>query len=325
MRIAAEDDPLIDSPSAEQLARFKARIRDLSDDAPGPLGVAVSGGPDSLALLLLAAEVFPDKVAAATVDHGLREESAAEAALVARYCAELGVPHETLMVAIGEGNVSARARAARYEALADWARRHGLPQVATAHHADDQAETLLLRLNRGSGVAGLAGIRAGIMIQGLHVVRPLLDWRRSDLVELVCARGWAAVDDPSNRDPRYDRARLREALGRADWIDPAAVAASAAHLGEADAALDWMAERIRAICVETDGDRLTMPIDLPRALALRVIARLLADLGTGEPRGADIARMHDALVADEVATLAGVVARPGKKVWRFGKAPERRS
>ncbi len=287
--------------------------------------MAVSGGPDSLALLILAAEAFPRQVAAATVDHGLRPESAAEAAQVGRHCAELGIPHETLTVEVGEGNLSDRARVARYEALAEWAARNGIAHVATAHHADDQAETLLMRLNRGSGVAGLAGIRAHVTIAGLHVIRPLLDRRRTELATVVAARGWQPVDDPSNRDARYDRARLRAVISDAEWLDPAAFAVSAAHLGEADEALGWMATRLMAEAVASEGERRVMGIDLPRALALRVIENLLAELGSGKPRGAEIARMHDALVAGETATLAGVVARPGKKVWRFGKAPERRS
>lgn len=291
---------------------------------PGRLGVAVSGGPDSLALLLLAADVFPGRVSAATVDHRLRATSAAEAELVGRHCADLAVPHETLVVEIGEGNVSDRAREARYAALADWAEREGISHVATAHHADDQAETLLMRLNRGSGVAGLAGIRAAARIGGVDVIRPLLDRRRSELAELIERRGWRAVDDPSNRDPRYDRARLRAALAEADWLDTPAIAASAAHLADADAALDWLADRILAESVEAEGERLMMPADLPRALALRIVARLLERLGSGRPRGAEIGRMCDALAGGDVATLAGVVARPGKGVWRFGKAPQRR-
>lgn len=142
---------------------------------------------------------------------------------------------------------------------------------------------------------------------------------------MLKARGWRAVEDPSNRDPRYDRARLRAALAEAGWLDNAAIAKSAGHLAEADSALEWTTDRIVADSVEPDGDRLAMPADLPRALALRVAARLLHQLGEGEPRGSEIARMCDALAAGDAATLAGVVARPSKKVWRFGKAPARRS
>ena len=285
--------------------------------------MAVSGGPDSLALLLLAAAAFPGEVHCATVDHGLRAESAEEARFVGECCGALGVAHAVLPVAIGKGNTADRARAARYEALASWASDRDIDRIATAHHADDQAETLLMRLNRASGVAGLSGIRARRSIAGAEIIRPLLDWSHSELAALVEGRGWTAVDDPSNRDPRSDRARMRAQLANTGWLDRPAIAASAAHLAEADAALDWMADRIVADDVRMDGDRLAMPPNLPRALALRVIERVLARIGEGRPRRSEIARLHDALVRGDVGTLAGVVARPGRHVWRFGKEASR--
>ena len=289
----------------------------------GPLGVAVSGGPDSLALLLLAAAAFPGAMHCATVDHGLRPESADEARFVGECCRELGVPHTVLTVAIGKGNTADRARAARYAALGAWATDRNIARIATAHHADDQAETLVMRLNRASGVAGLAGIRDRTLIHGVAVIRPLLSWRRADLATLVEGRGWTAVDDPSNRDPHSDRARMRAHLADAPWLDRTAIAASTAHLAEADAALEWMVDRIMAERVAMEGERLAMPHDLPRALALRVIARIVAQIGDGVPRGGEIARLHDALLRAEAGSLAGVIARPGRNVWRFGKEPGR--
>ena len=149
----------------------------------------------------MAQAALPGQIAAATVDHGLRAESAGEAAMVAEFCGELGVPHATLAVTLAPGNLQAEARAARYAALAGWMAEQGLSALATAHHADDQAETLLLRLGRGSGVAGLAGVRASGTVPGtnLALLRPLLGWRRAELAAVVAAAGMTAVQDPSNR------------------------------------------------------------------------------------------------------------------------------
>lgn len=287
----------------------------------------MSGGPDSLALLLLAQTALPGRVAAATVDHGLRAEAADEAALVASLCAELGVPHAVLKVTLAPGNVQAGARAARYAALADWMAREGLAALLTAHHADDQAETLLLRLNRGSGVAGLAGVRALGQVPGadLPLLRPLLAWRRADLAELVSAAGLAAAADPSNVDDRFDRARLRKALLGADWLDVPALAASAAHLADADAALDWAARREWSEGVERAPMGLIYRPRAPKAVALRVLARIVTELDGAEPRGGAIARLFDSLVARQPASIGSLVARPMPDGWHVTRAPQRRS
>jgi tRNA(Ile)-lysidine synthase len=172
--------------------------------------LAVSGGPDSLAMLVLAHLASPGMVEAATVDHGLRPESAGEAAHVAAVCQALGVPHAILSVNVGPGNVQANARSARYAALGAWAQERGLQSIATAHHADDQAETVLMRLNRASGLGGLAGIRAKTAGDGgPPVIRPLLGWRKQELEAVVSAADLFFVRDPSNVDVRFDRARLR--------------------------------------------------------------------------------------------------------------------
>lgn len=286
----------------------------------------MSGGPDSLALLLMADAALPGRIAAATIDHGLRTGSADEAAMVARVCAGLGVPHLTLCVTVEPGNLQAEARVARYAALAEWMEREGLAALATAHHADDQAETLLLRLNRGSGVAGLAGVRARGQVPGtrLPLLRPLLGWRRADLGAVVAAAGIAAVADPSNSDERFDRARIRKALAGADWLDVAALAASAAHLADADAALDWMAQREWAECVGRAPLGLTYRPRAPRAVALRVLARIVTELDGTPPRGGTVARLFDALAAHQPASIGGLVARALPDGWSFARAPQRR-
>jgi tRNA(Ile)-lysidine synthase len=289
--------------------------------------LAISGGPDSLALLLLAHAALPGAVEAATVDHGLRPESSAEAHFVARICASLGVPHVTLAVKLAPGNLQAEARAARYAALAGWADERKLAAIATAHHADDQAETLLLRLGRASGVAGLAGVRAvgHSAKDGVSVLRPLLGWRRDELGSIVAAAGIVPVQDPSNLDDRFDRVRIRKAIAGADWVDVPAMAASAAHLADADAALDWAAAREWAERVEHSPMGLIYRPLAPRAVALRVLVRIVAELDGETPRGGAAARLFDALVARQPMSIGCLVVRPLPEGWSFMKAPPRRN
>jgi tRNA(Ile)-lysidine synthase len=314
--------------------RFAAGLAAIWPEGAAPdarLGLAVSGGPDSLAMLLLAHTALPGRIEAATVDHGLRPDSAGEAAMVSALCAPLGVPHAVLKVEVADGNLQSEARSARYGALATWVAAQGLTGLATAHHADDQAETLLARLNRASGVAGLAGVRPRGPIPGAPddckapLLRPVLEWRRGELADVVAAAGIAAVQDPSNNDPRFDRARLRQALAQADWIDPAALAQSAAHLADADLALEWAARREFHECVERDGIGMTYRPRAPRAIALRVIARIVRELDGSEPRGATLARLFESLVRREPVSIGNLVARALPGGWCFTPAPKRRA
>ena len=156
--------------------------------------------------------------------------------------------------------------------LADW--------VLTAHHADDQAETLLMRLNRGAGVAGLCGVR-GVNVR---VLRPLLGWRRTELAEIVAESEIEAVADPSNTDEKYDRARIRRQLSDAEWIDPAALVRSALALAEADQALDWTAERLAAERIRGSGPELELdPSGLPPELRRRLLLRILRRIAGRRP------------------------------------------
>lgn len=314
------------SPAPEQVARFAADLAGLGF-AEGRLGIAVSGGPDSLALLLLARAALPGRVAAATVDHRLRSESAHEAAMVGRVCAGLGVPHMVLPVALAQGNVQAEARQARYAALAQWAGVEALAAIATAHHADDQAETLLARLNRASGVAGLAGVRGRGLVPEtrLPLLRPLLGWRKAELAALIEGAGLEPALDPSNADDRFDRARIRKALDGTDWLDVAALAQSAGHLADADAALDWAAAREFSERVARNGLGMTYRPSAPRAVALRVLARIVSEMDGTQPRGSALARLFDTLVARQPASIGDLVARPLPDGWSFTRAPRRRS
>jgi len=324
-------------------ARFAADLAALwpVDERSGPLGLAVSGGPDSLALLLLAHAALPGKIAVASVDHGLRPEAAGEVALVERIALERGIPFTRLTVTLAPGNVSARAREARYAALAGWAAAEGLGAVATAHHADDQAETLLMRLNRGSGLAGLAGVRARTVIEdsAVTLLRPLLGWRKAELAEVVVASGITAAQDPTNTNPDFDRARLRAHLAEADWLDPVQIAASATHIAEGLQALDWYAELDWHEMVMRDAEApgglgFTYCANVPRVIAIETIRRIIGALG-GHVSRSEAARAWDRLWAGKNASLGGVLAVPWvekvenvgvtMRVWRFRPEPARGS
>lgn len=188
----------------------------LLEGAPsGTLGVAVSGGGDSVAMLHLLHQWAGRPLSVVTVDHGLREESAAEATAVATLAESLGLPHAVLEWRDwnGRGNLQDAARMARRELIADWAARSGVEAVALGHTADDQAETFLMRLARGSGVDGLASMSPMHAEAGVTWVRPMLHVRREALRTYLANIGAAYVNDPSNEDESYDRVKVRRALG----------------------------------------------------------------------------------------------------------------
>ena len=315
--------------SVKQVARFAADLGALADMAVGRVLVAVSGGPDSLALLLLTHAMLGDRCLAATVDHGLRAEAADEAAFVARLCAERGIDHATLTAAMPEragrtANVSARARTLRYRLLEEHAAATGAQWIATAHHADDQLETLVMRLNRGAGVAGLSGVRA----KSGRIIRPLLGWRRAELVAIVADQGIVAVEDPSNVSDRFDRARLRKALARVDWLDADRWAQSARALGDAEDAIGWMVRQLETDRVTSSDDAITLrhdglPFELRRRLVECCVGRIdaLADM-----RGPALVGVVMALDGGSAAMLGDVRGEPvDPGTWRFTKAPPRRT
>ncbi|MEP3029686.1 MAG: tRNA lysidine(34) synthetase TilS [Erythrobacter sp.] len=332
----------MDRPVSPDLtARFRA-VLETHGLASRRLGIAVSGGADSLALLLLAHSCIPDQIEAATVDHSLRPESASEVEHVAQICEQLGVRHTALKVEVEPRNVQANARAARYAALGKWHDEAALDAIMTAHHADDQAETLLMRLNRGSGLSGLSGVRAINDIPGRDglLVRPLLSWRKAELEEIVKEAGLAHVDDPSNFDPRFDRARVRTALQTSEWLDSEALATSATRLSEAWAAIEWFAREdwesnVQPLVEIEDQPQLRgfrYSVKGPRLVAIETILRIIGELG-GKATRSDAGRLYDRLFAGDNASLGGVLAvSEGKngcdaaanaRVWRFAPEPPR--
>ena len=320
-------------PGIRPVERFKRDLDALIE--PGQsIGLAVSGGPDSVALLLLAADARPLQVEAATVDHGLRPESRAEAETVAKLCERLGVPHRILTATWDEkpeAAIQERARLMRYRLLGEWARERGLTALVTAHHLDDQAETFLMRLARGAGVKGLAGMRrlSGRQGNAFALVRPLLGWRHSELEAVCAAAGVEPVQDPSNEDEQFERVRVRKALAGAGWLDPASVAESAFHLAEADAALHWATDlEWRRAVSQAGGEMVYKSVDAPREIRRRIIRRAILALATegggAELRGREIDQIIVALRNGRRATLRGVLCVGGPE-WRFSRAPARRA
>lgn len=294
------------------------------------LVVAVSGGPDSIGLLAEAHRAFAGRVVALTVDHGLRAASASEADAVLAQCAARDIRHVTLRW-VGDkpaANVQAAARAARYRLMLQWCRTEEMGILLTAHHTEDQAETLVMRLARGSGSAGLAGVRPLRREPDVDIVRPLLATSRVVLARW--AEGWDVIHDPGNTDYRYARTGVRDLLVReAELLPAAALAASAAHLLADDKALAWVTEQAWAGRAARAGDALLLDLQgLPDALRMRMVAKALTEIvPLIELRGADVMRLIARLDSGRSATLCGlkIEAIAGlNPVWKFSNAPARR-
>lgn len=307
------------APTASDL---RAKVERLDGAAAaGRLAVAVSGGADSLALLKLAAQAFPGRLEAITVDHGLRAESAEEAERVRAIAATLGVPHAILRLdqPLQGPGLQAAAREARYRAMAKHGLAMGIGALLTAHHADDQAETLLMRLNRSSGLSGLAGIRERQQMHGLLVLRPLLGVRRRALRLVLEGTPWPIAEDPANVDERFDRARARRLLARGG-LDAKAAARSATCLADAEAALLWVVDRAwdSRITMRRGECRLDLE-GLPDEISRRLLIRAF-DVFHALPRGEAVAR----LLERGGGTLCGMRATAKGGQWRLVPAPARR-
>jgi tRNA(Ile)-lysidine synthase len=283
------------------------------------IGIALSGGGDSTALLHLAlAAGF--RVEAVTVDHRLRSESAAEAAGVAAACAGLGVPHVVQVWAHGAvtGNLMDAARRARMRLILDWAQGRGIGHVALGHTRDDQAETLLMGLARQAGIAGLSGMRRRWSEGGVTLHRPLLDAGREELRDWLRAAGIGWVDDPTNDDPRFSRIKARNALVALAplGITAEGLATVAAHLAEAQEALAVQVRGAALACVRPVAGALKIGAglwDLPAEVRRQVILAALHWLAGAEhaPRSAEVERLMAAMAAGRDATLAGCRSRNG--------------
>jgi tRNA(Ile)-lysidine synthase len=306
------------------------------------VGLAVSGGPDSLALMLLAAEWRdrqspPPRFIVYSVDHALRAAAADEVRFVIAEAERRGFAGRALRwdgpkPAAGR---QAAARAARYRLIGAAMAEDGAELLLTAHHRDDQIETVLMRLAHGSGLGGLRGMDDFTEVEAVTVFRPFLDVPRAALAEVVERAGLTPVRDPSNEDAHYERARWRAALpGLAGLgLDAAAIAALARRAGEADAALAQWADAVLAEHVGFDAfGAASLPVaqltTLPRAVGVKLLAQILAIVGgSRSPRqlGA-IERLHDRLAGSEeflAATIAGTAIRRRGGELRFAREPGR--
>ena len=237
-------------------AAFAAALDNLESTATG-IAIGVSGGSDSMALLHLFAAWARRRpkvrLVAFTVDHGLRATSAAEAKQVAAWCHALGVDHRILRWRGDKPRtgLQAAARAARYRLLGDACRRFRLGALAVAHNVEDQAETVLLRLGRGSGLDGLSGMAVSRPLDDLgdvQLIRPLLGFSRARITATLRTVGQEWIEDPSNADDRFQRVRVREALRllAPDDVVPERIAAAARHIASARDALERAASDLIA-------------------------------------------------------------------------------
>jgi len=292
--------------------------RCLAGGLPGRIGVAVSGGGDSTALLCLMADWSKSSgiaIEAVTIDHNLRDAARAEARMAGETCAALGVPHETRVWAgwDGAGNLQDAARRARQRLIAQWAETRGIERVALGHTQDDQAETLVLRLARGSGVDGLSAMASRRTAGGLTWLRPLLGWKRAALRQLLRERNVPWADDPSNEDPQFARVRVRKILAEIAplGLDVDALAATADRLWVAREALEIAtqnAARQMARVTKTGDVALDTKLfaDLPAESRSRLMAHALCWVATAPypPRRGPL----EVLIADVIAGRRGTLA-----------------
>lgn len=284
------------------------------------IGLAVSGGGDSIALMNMAARVHPtDRLHAITVDHGLRPEAQDEIALVASQAAALGIAHTVVRWTWdGRGNLQAAARTGRWMAMREWATTHNLREVWLGHTEDDQIETFLMRLARGSGVDGLTGMHPLTEREGLRIRRPLLGIARADLRAWLRSEQIAWCDDPSNEDPRFDRVRARQMFAQLEdlGLTRKRLLQTVAHMQAAHLSLEAAAQAFARRHVRQDAGDLLLSApalelgkaDTPR----RVMAAAFGWVGSGtyRPRFEQLLETVAQARKGSVVTLAGCIMAP---------------
>ena len=306
------------------------------------VGLAVSGGPDSLALMLLAQRwaaslANPPALVVYSLDHGLRPEAAAEVAMVIEAASGLGLAARSLAWHGDKPDTGLQeaARQARYRLIGAAMAADGASLLLTAHHRGDQAETVLMRLAHGSGIEGLKAMTALSQVEGVAVFRPLLDVEPASLAALVEDAGLVPAHDPSNDDPAYERVRWRRRLPALaeDGLDSAALSRFAARMAEADLALAQMAEAAFAELVTLDGfGAASLPSAAFHALSPAIGRRLLGRVlnivgGRQKPRAlGQVERLYDQIAERDLpraATLLGAVVRLKGETLSVSREPGR--
>ncbi len=309
------------TPASEALAGALASV--FETGIPDKIGVAVSGGGDSMALLDLLRGWGQAELCVASVDHGLRSEARDEVALVADYAARHGINHSILHWQWDrQGNLQQSARDGRRALLTDWAQSKGLKFVALGHTADDQAETFLMRLARGSGVDGLSAMGEARKEGALTWLRPLLNVRREALREHLREAGLVWADDPSNEDPKFDRVKARQALGTLATLGLSVdrLTQTAAHMQEQRVLADWAAEKAAQDVVSQDVGDVLLDLAgfsaLPDALKTRLLADALVSVSGNDYRPR-YKSLLDAMKSETAKPLHGCLVIPHKGHMRI--------
>ena len=282
-----------------------------------PITVCDDLGGQTVSPVTVSAPVSGLTVHAVTVDHGLRADSAAEAAGVADFCAAMGIPHRILRWSDGpkpQGNLMDQARRARASLMAEWAVSCGISHIFLGHTADDVAETFLMNLARSAGLEGLSGLRPRWSEGGVTWARPLLSAPRESLRSYLRGQGVAWVDDPTNDNPRFARVRARQAIKALKplGISSEALAESARHLATARAALQAeLAARISAQVTEIAGSLTFTPADFPPEMLRLLLGNAIRWMTGAEyvPRADQISQAISNICAGESCTLAGLRLR----------------
>ena len=298
------------------LSQCAERFAQLPKDAV--IGVAVSGGSDSVALLLSLRAAMPQAdLRAATVDHGLRADAKAEAQWVSALCAKLGVAHSTLTVSdLPKGpNLQARARSARYDALAAWGHDMACSCICLGHSQTDVAENFLIRLARGSGVDGLSVMRGRWTERGMEWLRPLLEVSRAELQAFLRAQGQGWCDDPSNEDPAFMRVRMRQAAPDLDALGLTSLrlAKTATRMGYVQEALEYSVRGLWPQVAQIDVTDVLFDREALSRLPREYVERMVSDALnwiSGQPYRPRNSALLRAIAAKKTATLHGCVLIP---------------